>query len=58
MKSVIAEGMHYIRSADGIEEFFNLRSDAEERFNLAAQPDAQESLRRLREGLLRLLKRR
>ena len=61
MKSLVAEGMHYIRTADGLEELYLLNSDPEERSNLApysvrlgaspaipSQPvgDAQEAITR------------
>ena len=36
MKALVAEGMHYIRSADGLEELYLLNSDPEERSNVAA----------------------
>ena len=35
MKSLVAGGMHYIRSGDGSEELYALRSDPEERLNVA-----------------------
>ena len=35
MKSLVAAGMHYIRTADGLEELYVLNSDPEERVNLA-----------------------
>jgi arylsulfatase A-like enzyme len=52
MKSLVAGGMHYIRSGDGSEELYNLRSDPEERLNLAGAPAAGEVLRRFRAGLV------
>src|SRR5262249_42861055 len=42
IQALVADGMHYIRSADGLEELYSLKSDAEERFNLAGAPLAQE----------------
>ena len=56
MKSMIAEGMHYIRSADGQEELFHLKSDPEETFNLAGSPEVQETLSAIRDHLFRLLR--
>jgi arylsulfatase A-like enzyme len=58
MKSVVADGMHYIRAGDGIEELYALESDPEERINLAASPRARDILQRFRTGLSVLLKER
>jgi arylsulfatase A-like enzyme len=58
MKSLIAGGMHYIRSGDGSEELYALRSDPEERLNLAAAPMAREVLQQFRASLAALLRRR
>ena len=38
MTSLVADGMHYIRMADGSEELYILDSDPEERFDLAGSP--------------------
>jgi hypothetical protein len=38
MQSLIAGGMHYIRSADGFEELYSLRDDPQEFTNLAGLP--------------------
>jgi arylsulfatase A-like enzyme len=51
MKAIVAEGMHYIRTADGREELYVLRTDPEETSDLAAYPFAAESLRQLRARL-------
>lgn len=51
MKSLVAGGMHYIRSGDGSEELYALRSDPEERFNLAGAPMARKALQRFRATL-------
>jgi arylsulfatase A-like enzyme len=51
MKSLVAGGMHYIRSGDGSEELYALKSDPEERFNLAGAPNARQVLERFRAGL-------
>jgi arylsulfatase A-like enzyme len=56
MKSLIAEGMHYIRAADGLEELYILNSDPEERTNVAEYPFASEPLRRFRASLRAILK--
>ena len=55
MKSLIAEGKHYIRSADGHEELYLLGSDPEEQNNLAGYPFASEILRRFRTLLAAML---
>jgi arylsulfatase A-like enzyme len=58
MKSLIAGGMHYIRSGDGSEELFNLSSDPEERLNLAGGSRAVEVLQRFRAGLAAMMRKR
>jgi arylsulfatase A-like enzyme len=58
MKSLVAGGMHYIRSADASEELYNLASDPEERLNLAGAPEASEILRRFRAGLVTMTRKR
>jgi hypothetical protein len=58
MKSVVAGGMHYIRSGDGTEELFNLRSDPEEGLNLAGGSRAVEVLRQFRASLVTLIRKR
>ena len=58
IKSLVAAGMHYIRSADGREELYSLKSDPEERFNLAAVPMAREALHGFQSTLSVMLKRR
>jgi arylsulfatase A-like enzyme len=56
MKSLVAGGMHYIRSGDGSEELYNLRSDPQERLNLAGAPAATEVLLRFRAGLVTMVR--
>ena len=51
MKSLIARGMHYIRTADGLEELYMLNIDPEERFNLAGPTRFGEALRKFRDML-------
>jgi len=58
MKSLVARGMHYIRTADGLEELYMLNSDPEERLNLAGSPNAQAVLERFRNTLGLMLKKR
>ena len=56
MKSLIADGKHYIRSADGREELYHLKTDPDERGDLAVYPAAAEILRRFRDRLSAMLK--
>jgi len=56
MQAMVAEGMHYIRTADGLEELYLLRSDPEEQSNLAAYSFASEPLQRFRARLSAMLK--
>jgi hypothetical protein len=58
MKSLVASGMHYIRSANGLEELYALESDPEERNNLAGSPSARDLLQKFRIGLAGMLKKR
>jgi arylsulfatase A-like enzyme len=48
MVSIVAEGMHFIRSGDGSEELFAMKTDPEERVNLAGLPIAAAALQRFR----------
>jgi len=52
------QGMHYIRTADGLEELYMLNSDPEERFNVAGSPNAQAVLEQFRRTLGLMLKKR
>jgi arylsulfatase A-like enzyme len=58
MQAIVADGMHYIRSADGLEELYLLSSDPEEQSNVAAYSFAQESLRQFRTRLSAMRKKR
>ena len=58
MQALVAEGMHYIRAADGGEELYLLKSDPEEQNNLAMYSFASEPLRRFRSSLALMLKKR
>jgi arylsulfatase A-like enzyme len=51
MASVVAGGMHYIRTADGLEELYVVESDPEERFNVAGSPNAEAALAQFRDTL-------
>jgi arylsulfatase A-like enzyme len=57
MKSLVAGGMHYIRSADGLEELYALRSDPEEHLNTARSPIARGILQGFRDHLAAMLRR-
>jgi arylsulfatase A-like enzyme len=56
MKGLIADGMHYIRRGDGLEELYLLESDPEEGSNLAPYSYATEILQRFRTRLSAMLK--
>jgi hypothetical protein len=56
MSSLVAGGMHYIRTADGLEELYLLNSDPEEKFNLAGSSSAQAPLGRFRNTLESMLR--
>jgi arylsulfatase A-like enzyme len=58
MKALVAEGMHYIRSADGLEELYLLKSDSQEQNNLAMYSFASESLQRFRARMQAMVKKR
>jgi arylsulfatase A-like enzyme len=58
MKSLVADGMHYIREADGHEELYLLKSDPEEESDLAGYSFASESLRRFRASLSAIFEKR
>ena len=48
MVAIVAEGMSYIRNADGREELYRLATDPEEAHDLAAEPAHRPTLERLR----------
>jgi arylsulfatase A-like enzyme len=56
--SLIAGGMHYIRSADGSEELYSLRSDPDERLNVAGSPMARAVVQGFRDRLAGMLRKR
>ena len=58
MKSLVAGGMHYIRAGDGSEELYSLKSDPEERLNLAGAQMVRETLQRFRASLAAMLRKR
>jgi choline-sulfatase len=55
MKSLVAGGMHYIHSAARPEELYSLRSDPDERVNMAGSPFAAEVLTGFRTALRAML---
>jgi arylsulfatase A-like enzyme len=56
MQAVVAGGMHYIHSGDGLEELFSLKSDPDERMNLAGLPEARGALQGFRRTLGSMLR--
>ena len=58
MKALVAGGMHYIRSGDGGEELYALKTDPEEQTNVAGFPDAQSVLDGFRSYLRPILRKR
>jgi arylsulfatase A-like enzyme len=58
MKSLVAGGLHYIRSGDGREELFNLDADREEQTNLAPGTSAALALEHFRAVLGSMLSKR
>ena len=56
MKALIAGGMHYIRSGDGLEELYSLEADPEERFNVASLADARVAVQGFRELLQSMIR--
>jgi arylsulfatase A-like enzyme len=58
MQSLVAGGMHYIRSADWLEELYSLKSDPDERVNMAGSPSAAEVLTGFRTALRGMLGRK
>jgi len=55
MKSLIADGVHYIRHSNGREELYDFERDLAEAQNLAERPDARVALERSRRTLDALL---
>ena len=54
MKSVIVNGLHYIRHSDGREELYDMDQDIAEGTNLAGNPDARAALDGARQTLVSL----
>jgi arylsulfatase A-like enzyme len=57
MKSLVAGGLHYIRTADGLEELYILNIDPEEQFDVAGSPNSRTALERFRLAVPSMLKR-
>jgi arylsulfatase A-like enzyme len=55
MKSLVADGYHYIRLGDGTEELYDFHSDPPEERDLARSGEASEQLARFRTSLQELL---
>jgi hypothetical protein len=51
MKSLVAEGLHYIRRADGVEEMYDLDADPTEKTDVALYPKLIGAIERFRERL-------
>ncbi len=51
MQALVSEEMHYIRSADGLEELYLLKSDPEEQSNVATYSSAANILQQFRTKL-------
>lgn len=58
MQSLIAGGLHYIRTGDGLEELYALNSDPEEQFNIVGSAMGREVLPAFRSAIAAMLKRR
>jgi len=58
MRSLVAGGMHYIRSGDGGEELYALKADPAEETNLSSLPGAEVSLEGFRDALRSMFQRR
>ena len=58
MQSLIAGGLHYIRTGDGLEELYVLNSDPEEQFNIVGSAMGREVLPAFRSAIAAMLKRR
>ena len=58
MKAIVAGGMHYIRDGDGHEQLYVLRSDPEERINVAGSPAAADVLAGFRSRLAELMRKK
>jgi hypothetical protein len=57
MRSLVAGGMHHIRTADELEELYMLNIDPEEKFDVAGSPNSRAVLERLRNTPQSMLKR-
>jgi hypothetical protein len=55
MKSLAADGYHYIKNSDGYEELYDLRTDPDEERDLSESPESRDQLVHLRTSLERVL---
>jgi hypothetical protein len=58
MKSLISEGLHYIRRGDSVEEMFHLDTDPLERMDVVLYPRYFDALERLRARLEAITRKR
>jgi hypothetical protein len=58
MKSLVADGYHYIRNGEGTEELCNFRSDPAEERDQARSGDGGDQLARSRASLQEILARK
>ncbi len=58
MKALVAGGLHYVRSGDGSEELYDLKTDHKEQRNLAGLPGAAATLESFRVALGSMLGKR
>ncbi len=58
MRSMIAGGLHYIRTGDGLEELYDLGSDPAEQTDLAGLPMAGDMLNQFRNRLAVMLRKK
>ncbi len=53
MRSIVSQGLHYIRGGDGREELYDMDRDPDERNNLADRPEMSITLHQFRAGVRR-----
>ena len=55
MKSLVMDGMHYIKNGDGREELYDFESDPAEERDLAGSEEGRRALERFRRSLMTFL---
>lgn len=55
MQSLLVEGLYYIRSGDGSEEFYDFESDPEEEHDLANSEEGDRALEKFRQSLAEII---